>query len=256
MGDLTFTNEPKLLVPGQEPTRTIIYGAPGAGKTRLGLTWPRPFVIDTNRGLEGGAVEGRDDIMVVQPQGHRDLTASYHFVKRNTEDYDTIFFDDATTLVRLLLNEQVDDGGDPTANYEPGVTPELRNYLAEQKQMERILTDFRRLGKHIVVAAGVRQPSDAAGNITGKRTLDTQPGIVGVFRDWASVIGELVVLRLNAAGEPASAENGGVSTRVFMCDPSSEKRECKTRWSALEPHVIDPTFPKFWDLMKQGEVNT
>lgn len=245
----TLSSPPRKVASTKQPLRAVIYGSPGVGKTTLALTFPRPVIVNTNLGLEGDAVDGRDDLVEILPRGHRDVSAAYFWIKQHADDFDTIVFDDGPTLVRTLLNEVVDEG-DPLADYDIDKVPAQREYLASQKQMERILDDFRRLGKHIVLLGGVRQPMKDGAPV-GKRALDVSPGILSVVHDWASLIGELAVLKLNAEGEPSPQ---GKPTRVLFLDPSSDRRECKARWETLQPHVINPTFDTLWTKITAKEV--
>lgn len=234
------SSEPSALNPTTQPIRLVVYGDPGVGKTTLALDFPRPFVIDTDGGLEGDSVAGRTDIVSASPEGYRDLESLLFWLKKNTERFDTIVFDSLDGLIRLLLNEIVDQGkgkAQAKSSYILEVVPEQAEYLANQRQVERILSDFRRLGKHIVVTSAVRQREGA------KRQVEAAPKLQHIINGWAAIMGELVVVRLSADGTPS---NDGTPTRVLMVDPSSEKRECKTRWASLTPYVVSPSFQTLW----------
>lgn len=248
-GGLQLKVAPNKVASAREPLRAVIYGDPGVGKTTLAISFPRPFIINTNRGLEGDAVEGRDDLVEHKPSGFKDLEGIYYYIKDHSEEFDTIVFDSLDSLVRLLLNEVVDDG-DPIGDYDVDKVPAQRDYLSTQKQVERILDDFRRLGKHIVLTGGVRQPQKDGAPV-GKRRIEASDGVAKVVHDWASLVGELVAMKLDDEGKPSPT---GTRRRVLFIDPSSEKRECKARWARLLPHVLDPTFPVIWDKITTKEV--
>lgn len=242
--------EPTKLSAKMVQLREVIYGRPGTGKSTLLLTHPRCVVIDTNHGLEGGAIEtASEDALVFEPKGHKDLTEIYFWCKAHLDEFDTIGFDSIDTLVRMLLEEVTDKGATPEGNYNIDMVPAIKDYLAVQKQVERILADFRRLGKHMVVTAGSRAEVNKEGQVVGKWKPSLSPGVLEVVNDWSNIIGEIVVLNLDKDGK---ADPNGDEHRVLFTNPASLSRECRTRWRGLLPHVIDPTFQRIWDLMHQG----
>lgn len=230
--------EPGPFVPEGRPLRAVFYGDPGVGKTQLSLTFPRPFVINTDYGLEGDAVAGRSDIIVAEPRGYREFEEVTKWMIAHKDDFDTIVLDSFDGAATLLLNEVVDQGaGAAGGNLLKEVVPETQEYLGNQKQMERIINTFRRFPKHIVLTGGVRHQEGR------KRSLNAAPGLLQIVDRWTSLMGELVVARIGPNGTITS---DGVPTRMLMVDPSSKNRECKTRWSALLPYVEEPTFDTLW----------
>jgi hypothetical protein len=217
------------------PPRIIIYGDTGVGKTTLALTAPRPFIIDSDGGLEGDAIEAAiaSGALVQTPTGYRDMEAIYWWCKANLDKFDSIVIDSLDGLIRLLLNEVVDQGkAKGNSSYRLEVVPEQAEYLTNQKQIERIITDLRRLGKPIIVTSAVRVKEGE------KRCIDVAPGLKTIVNRWSSILGELSVLRLDPTTKAKS--NDGVPTRVMFIDPSSAVRECKGRWAALGGTVIEP----------------
>ena len=230
--------EPGRFTPENRPLRAVIYGDPGVGKTTLALTFPRPFVINTDFGLEGDAVAGRTDLIVAEPRGYREFEDVTKWMVAHRDDFDTIVLDSFDGAATLLLNEVVDQGAaNAGGSLLKEVVPETQEYLGNQKQMERIINTFRRFDKHIVMTGGVRQPEGK------KRSLNAAPGLLQIVDRWTSLMGEVVVVRL---GPDGSITKDGTPTRMLMIDPSSKNRECKTRWSALLPYVEEPTFDKLW----------
>jgi hypothetical protein len=219
----------------------VIYGDAGCGKTTLSLSFPKVFVIDTDGGLISGAIQGMEAVSY-EPNGWKEFEALYFWAKERRDRFDTIVFDSITTLQRLLLDEIVDNVGDEKDSRKAIMefVPEQSMYLANQRQMARILTDFRRLGKHLVVTAGVRQKQTAAGTPVGPRFPDVSPGFMSILNHWSSVIAELVVRDTDQDGK-ALAE----PVRALMTGPS-QVRVSKSRFRSLLPLVPAPTYDEIW----------
>jgi len=236
-----LSKEPHRLSLEQEKLRILVYGDPGVGKSYLALTAPRPFVIDTDAGLITGAIAGFD-AFVQEPTGWRDLEALYFWCKERRSEFDTIVFDSITTLQRLLLDEIVDATGEVKAPDKPVMqfVPEQGMYLANQRQVARILTEFRRLGKHMIVTAGVRQRLTAEGLPVGKRSPEVAPGLLTILNHWSSVVGELTVRTRDKDGKELAEP-----VRALLTAPSSD-RTTKSRFRSLMPFVVNPTFDDLW----------
>jgi AAA domain-containing protein len=243
MGDVLMPpklkTEPQPLSLEREKLRLLIYGDPGVGKTTLGLTFPRALVIDTDGGLISGAIQGMEAISY-EPTGWREFEALYFWVKERADQIDTILIDSITSLQRLLLDEIVDQTVEVKIPEKPVMmyVPEQGQYLANQRQMARILTDFRRLGKHMVVTAGVRDK-------LGKRVPDVAPGLLTIINYWSSVLGELIVVTRDKDGNELDRAH-----RALMTAPSST-REAKSRFSSLMPLVPEPTFDIIWERVSK-----
>jgi hypothetical protein len=229
-----LSSEPRPISLANERLRVLLFGEPGVGKTTFGLTWPRPFVIDTDGGLISGAIQGMEGISF-EPTGWGDFEALYWWAKERRDRFDTIVIDSVTTLQRLLLDEIVDSTTAVKTPEKPIMefVPEQGQYLANQRQLARILTDLRRLDKHLVVTAGVRDR-------LGRRMPDVAPGMATILAHWSSVIGELVVQTRDRDGKELAEP-----VRALLTAPSSD-RATKSRFRSLTPYVVNPTYPEIW----------
>jgi hypothetical protein len=233
--------EPHQLSLEKEKLRLVAYGEPGAGKTTLALTFPRPFIIDTDAGLISGAIQGFE-ATVYEPTGWRDLEALYFWAKERRDKFDTIVIDSITSLQRLLLDEIVDQTGDIKTPDKPVMQfiPEQGMYLANQRQIARVLTEFRRLDKHMVVTAGVRQRLTQEGVPIGKRSPEVSPGLLTIVNHWSSIVGELVVQTRDKDGTELAEP-----VRALLTAPTSD-RSNKSRFRSIMPYVIAPTYDVIW----------
>lgn len=252
---------PTLTVPPQKvedstefQLRMVVYGEPGVGKTSLALSFPRPIIINTDEGLEGDALEMlRDrDGYEHSPLNHKDLEALYLWIKEHSEHFDTIIIDSLDELVRMLLDEIVDEGKGMRAAKTMGQSvtdfvPEQAEYQANQRQVHTFLSKLRQLGKHIVITSAIREPKaiSQGGAPGAKRNVDVSPKLQKIVERWASIMGELVVIPL---------KDGDPPNRVLTVNPASERSVNKTRYSALLPYVIEPTYAKITDAIDAARV--
>lgn len=237
---------PRPITQDTPPIRLAVYGDGGVGKTSLLLSFPKCLVIDTDGGLEGGAVEGITGEQW-DPDRWKDLNDLYFWLKSEVKarGYQTIGVDSIDTLCRFLLHESVDlptQSRVQSASSEELMTPELRDYGKVAYATNLFLTKLKNLSKstgvNVVLTSAVRLPNIEKGRV--KRTFDLQEAVEASVCYWANIYGELTVEDVKGQ----DAEKRVLWTRVG--DP---KRKNKTRFAALRPGVIDPTYTKIKGLI-------
>lgn len=250
----TLQSKPQPIVSTYVPFRLGIYGEGGVGKSQLALSFPDPIVVDTDGGLEGGAVADLPELAESwTPADWADLNGLSFWLKGQlvTKGYKTIIIDSVDTLARMLLRE---------ASREPNrsrianaidtqlITLEQQDYgkvaLALDKFLQNLKTLSKAHGVHVVLISGVREPDVEKKRL--KRTFNVQPAVEDVILYWANVYGELVVV--NTGKGDTMEEHRVLWTRVG--DP---ERKNKTRFAALRPGITDPTYAKMAKLVEEGK---
>jgi len=242
-----LTHEPQALAIDAEKLRIVVYGDFGRGKTTLAGTFPRPLIIDTNGGLVGLAINGVV-AETFEPTGHEDLEGLYFWIKERADDYDTIVIDSLDSLVFILMDEITEDAVDSKMREGKKVTlrmqfvPEQGDYFASQRQMNRFLIGLRRLGKHIVITSSFRVKN-------GRSTLNVSEGMEKVVCDFASVIGEMVIIDEVTDEDRAEDPELFDGCRVLLTNESNQ-RATKCRLQSLKPYVVEPTAEKVLGLIE------
>lgn len=124
--------------------KLLIYGAPGAGKTTLAATGPRPLVID----IDGGTLSlaNRPDVDVYPCAEWGDLRAVIGYL-RGEHPYRTIVIDSLPEAYRLALAQaQIEDGKPLHIGHHGTATESLI-------KMVRAFNDLARRNIHIIFTA-------------------------------------------------------------------------------------------------------
>jgi replication-associated recombination protein RarA len=79
----------------------LLYGPPGAGKTTFATSFPRPLVLDFDRGLRSVAATAID---YMDCSSVREMHEAVRTVEDRLASYDTIVLDSLTEFVRQTLD--------------------------------------------------------------------------------------------------------------------------------------------------------
>ena len=245
-----LSHEPAELDVNDEPLIMVIYGEFGRGKTTLAELFPKPFFLDTNRGMLTLGLKGKKP-MRFEPEGYKDLEALYFVLKDLIEegDYETLVVDNLDSLVFLLMDEMTEDAVSTkeaqgkTVSIRMQFVPEQGDFYGNQRQMQRFLVALRRLGVHIIILSGQRTTN-------GQTGPNVSPGMDKVVCDFASVIGEMLIVdQVDEEDEALGAYEG---CRVLFTDECNS-RSTKSRIESLKPFVVIPKengFDTIWERVQ------
>ncbi len=238
------------------PIRLAVYADPKVGKTSLGLTFPRPIIINTDFGLEGDALNRLHDVggVEVRPDNFKDLESLAFHIRDHSEDFDTIFIDSGDELIDLYLTQVTAEGAGGRTGSSSGAlgqsffdfVPEQAEYLAAQHMMKVTLTQLRKLNKHMVISFGVREGAGTQ----GRASYNTSPGYQKMVMHYASIIGRMLVAPSDA---PEGLDGGPPfkkGDRLLLTDAGSPTSMVGTRYAVLSPYVVNPTFDSIWSAIQ------
>jgi len=144
---------------GKKPTTTekrlkaLFYGAAGSGKSTAAINFPKPYIIDTERGVEqdqyvtlidkvGGAVFQTGDFDELLQEVRALLTTKH--------DYKTLVIDPLT----VIYNDLVEKSAKELANKkDPEGTSFGRHYAIANKKINHLLRLLTRLDMNVIITS-------------------------------------------------------------------------------------------------------
>jgi len=191
--------------------KLVVYGASGAGKTRLGATAPNPIYVSAEKGLLSLA---HLDLPYIEVHNLEDVKAAYKHCA--SSDYETIVIDSLSEVTTTVLdewrNKLIKDSN-------TGKIDVRQAYGKVAESMGAEIRKFRDLdGKNVVFIAKEKKITDDLGNVTGYEAY--MPGQVLPF-DLPYLVDEFLCLQISRKGER------------FLQTESDFKRICKDRSGQL-----------------------
>lgn len=124
--------------------RVLIAGYPGIGKTTLGLSAPKPLLIDVDFGINRTMASVRKDY--IQPENYEELLSD---LKGNLSDYETIVIDTGGKLLELMKAYVIKND---VKNAKKDGTLSLQGYGAVGREFTRFMNYiYFELRKHCVI---------------------------------------------------------------------------------------------------------
>jgi AAA domain len=211
--------------------KVCVYGASGAGKTRLTATTGEPTVIIS---AEAGLLSLRDlDIPVIEVATIADVHDAYRFIAESADarDFRWVCLDSVSEIAEVVLSAEKKLTKDPR-----------QAYGALQEQMSDLLRAFRDLpGRNIYMSAKLDRQKD---ELTGAMLY--QPSMPGQRLGQALpyLFDELFVLRVekDAEGAPSRWLQTGADLQYVAKDRSGALDQYETPdLSAIAAKILQPT---------------
>ena len=136
--------KPAEMINTENRFRVLIAGHPGIGKTTLGLSAPRPLLIDVDFGINRTMASVRKDY--IQPESYEELLND---LKSDLSDYETIVIDTGGKLLELMKNYVIKND---IKNAKKDGTLSLQGYGAVAREFTRFMNYiYFDLRKHCVI---------------------------------------------------------------------------------------------------------
>lgn len=137
--------KPAEMINTENRFRVLIAGYPGIGKTTLGLSAPKPLLIDVDFGINRTMASVRKDY--IQPETYEELLQD--LVPNNLVDYETIVIDTGGKLLELMKNYVIKND---IKNAKKDGTLSLQGYGAVAREFTRFMNYiYFDLRKHCVI---------------------------------------------------------------------------------------------------------
>jgi hypothetical protein len=226
--------------------KVLSYGHSKTGKTFLGGTFPKPFVIDTDHSLSGLTDPHIPAIIISHEEVRNGTLKLYDFLydiirslrdkqgpfATKFPDIETLMIDGVSTLADLLLIEtMLDVRIGKTVRNPISEKATFDEYGALGNRLEALFTIIDDLPLNLYVTAGIKQDKDEADGI-----LISMPDIVGSFRKQVSYRFDAVLHTF--------AEKGKY---YVHCVPPSYKTPCGVRRWCGPTQIENPTFEKIFN---------
>jgi len=137
---------------GKKPTtiekrfKALFYGVAGAGKTTAAIQFPRPYLIDAERGSENDSYTKlleKQGGVIFQTSDFDDLISEIKALLTEKHEYKTLIIDPLTTVYNSMLDRAADVVG----------TEFGRHYGEANKKMKRLLDLLIRLDMNVIITS-------------------------------------------------------------------------------------------------------
>lgn len=126
--------------------KALFYGSAGVGKTTAAIQFPKPYLIDTEKGAENDQytkILQKSGGVVFQTSDFNELMAEVKALLTEKHEYKTLIIDPLTTLYNDLLDKSAIKNG----------TEFGRHYSDANKQIKHLLNLLLRLDMNVIITS-------------------------------------------------------------------------------------------------------
>jgi hypothetical protein len=147
--------------------KALFYGMAGAGKTTAAINFPRPYLIDTEKGAENNQyinILEKNGGAVFQTNDFDDLIKEVKSLITEKHEYKTLIIDPLTTLYNDLLEKCAAQLKNAAKEKDATGTEFGRHYGEANKKMKQLLNLLLRVDMNVIITSHAK--NEYAGNMT------------------------------------------------------------------------------------------
>jgi hypothetical protein len=147
--------KPEDLISMNKKVRLLIAGFPGIGKSSLGLSSPKPLLIDVDKGIDRVAAAHRQPF--IQPENYEELLSD--LTVNNLKDFETLVFDTGGQLLKLIAEWAKRQN---TANSQKDGSLSLKGYGTVGREFEALMNKaYHELNKNVIVIFHAKEEKES-----------------------------------------------------------------------------------------------
>ncbi len=136
--------------------KVFFYGAAGVGKTTAAVQFPKPYLIDTERGAENDQyvkMLEKSGGAIFQTTDFEELIDEIKSLLTEKHDYRTVIIDPLTTLYNDLLDKSAKLLKETSKDKDATGTEFGRHYTEANKQMKHLMKLLLRLDMNVIITS-------------------------------------------------------------------------------------------------------
>src|SRR5579862_5867406 len=140
----------------QKRLKALFYGLAGVGKTTAAIQFPRPYLVDTERGAENDQyvkILEQKGGAIFQTSDFDDLINEVKTLLSINHPYKTLIIDPLTTLYNNLLEKTAKDLKEKSKDKDATGTEFGRHYAETNKQMKHLMQLLLRLDMNVIITS-------------------------------------------------------------------------------------------------------
>lgn len=145
----------------QKRLKALFYGSAGVGKTTAAIQFPKPYLIDTEKGAENDQytkILQKAGGVVFQTSDFNELMMEVKALLTEKHEYKTLIIDPLTTLYNDLLDKSALKNG----------TEFGRHYSDANKQIKHLLNLLLRLDMNVIITSHAKNEYGANMSVLGQ----------------------------------------------------------------------------------------